>query len=178
MQEAARRVASENKCLRSLLAEKGVATAEVEAYIHGIHRTVRPAAIPSPPGVADPITLPVPTRSQERPLGVTGHTCLKSPGSDRVGKESGRCPPGEECEKEGGAELVSLIPDRASDIHHPDMAKPPREAASQMQCDAAAGILAGYRGHGAVAQARAELGCLGETPCSITNIALFDTLDS
>lgn len=177
MQEAARAVVSENKLLRALLAEKGVSNAEVTAFLGDRKGT----AISTPPGVA--------TRTfSQKPL-----QDLSEP------KHKSICSSGPDWSVQGQKDRersISSTPDDASKPC-PDASKPCPDHAksclaskplsesntetphnpSQIQCDDAANILAGYRGHGDLNRARAELGCQN-TDCSITNTALFDTLDS
>ena len=204
MQEAARKVLLENKRLRALLAEKGVPKADVEAFLRGYDYD---ASLPTPEltdevdaqsQAAPSVDLQQPT---EMPTSAATNRSVSavSPPSTPVdiGLESASqtgsnsqctgCPhdtelfqPGDQSEKDLGRE--SLLPNLlgpVSDCYCPVVEPVPDQAqASETECGVAANILAGFRGHGDVQRARAELGCPDNVVCSITNAALLKTLDS
>lgn len=204
VQEAARKVLLENRRLRALLSEKGVPTAEVEAFLRGYDCNASfTASLPTPE--------PVDTQSQAAPSEDFQQT-LEIYASDVANQSVSAIPPpstpvgigldiasqdgangqcarsphetellqrGERSEKDLGREAPSPNLGQVSDCYCPEFEPvPSQDHASETECSVAANILAGFRGHGDVEQARAELGCPDNARCSVTNAALLNILDS
>jgi hypothetical protein len=208
IQEAGRKALLENKRLRALLAKKGVPTAEVEAFLNGHdYETSVNAPFPTPKPVdvigtqsegappvdlrlqaamhaSDAVSQPVSAAPSSATLMCTRLENAKHVGKNsqytRSSNDNELCRPGEQLEKY----LERRIPspnflEPVSDCYCPELEPVPDQVQSpETECSIAANILAGFRGHGDVERARAELGCPDSTQCSITNTALLHALDS
>ena len=208
VQEAARKVLLENRQLRALLAERGVSTVEVEAFLHPkIHDASFTAALPTqePADIIGTQSQAAPPEAPEQPAemrGLNATNQLLSAASPPItpidigfrsvseAGEKGECiGPSNgtrllrhnkhlEKDLEGGNPLPNLL-SPISDCYCPEIDPVPHQAqSSETECSAAANILASFRGHGDVERARAELGCPENAECSITNVALLHALDS
>ncbi|KAN0078605.1 hypothetical protein V8E54_005118 [Elaphomyces granulatus] len=204
VQEAAQKVLLENRRLRALLAEKGVLTAEIEAFLHGHHYDASfIAALPTPESanMIDTQSQVAPSVDLQQPAEVHASDAANqlvsaaSPPAmpmDESASEAGKndefigssndteLRSGEQSETDlgRGSPLPNLL-GPVSDCYCPEIEPVPGQAqSSETECSVAANILASVRGHGDVEQARAELGCPDTAQCSITNVALFHTLNS
>ena len=206
VQEAARKVLLENRRLRALLVEKGVPTAEIEAFLHGYdHDSSFTVALPTPEPadiidtqsqatLSVDIQQPVEMHASDTTNQLVSAASLpavpmdigfeSASQADKTGKFVGSSSdmellgPSEQGEKDLGRGSPSLL-EHVSDCYCPEMEPVPGQTqSSETECSVAANILAGFRGHGDAEQARAELGCPDTTQCSITNAALLHALDS
>ncbi|KAF1991958.1 hypothetical protein K402DRAFT_75222 [Aulographum hederae CBS 113979] len=208
MQKAARKVLLENGRLRVLLETKGVPAAEIEAFLErcdsndpltvtlstletvGLvsaqNQSTRAADLQKPadmhnssaskqmaPATSLPHVLMEGGFEGANPAGKSGHSTGSSCGTElwQPGKRS-----------EEDAEHRSPIPDLlgpVSDCFCPEIDPAPTQIQScETDCSIAATILAGFRGHGDLEDARAELGCPDTAQCSIKNAALLHAMDS
>ncbi|KAF2103812.1 hypothetical protein NA57DRAFT_50680 [Rhizodiscina lignyota] len=207
VQKAAQKVLLENRGLRALLAEKGVLPAEIEAFLHGCHYDASFTAAlqtPEPVDIAD--TRSQAASSVDLQQSAETHASdatnqLVSAASTPAAPMDIECKSASEAGKDG--EFTASSPDTelrcgeqpeedlergsplpnflgpVSDCYCPDIESVAGQAqSSETECSVAANILAGFRGHGDIEQARAELGCPDTAQCSITNAALLHALDS
>lgn len=208
VQEAARKVLLENRKLRALMATKGVPTAEIEEFLDSYDRNASfTAALPTLEAldVVDTQSQAAPSADLQQPAEMHASNATKqlipaaSPpamlvdngfeSASQAGKngeltrsssDSELLQPAAQPEEdlECGSSLPNIF-GPVSDCYCPEVEPAPGQTQSaEMECSAAANILAGFRGHGDVEQARAELGCPDTTQCSITNAALLHVLDS
>lgn len=208
MQEAARKVLLENTLLRALLAETGVSAVKVEAFLRTCDQDASStASLPDPGAVDMAIThsqAPKSVNNQEpsdvHTLDANDPPSSEAPPPARL-KEIGydiASQTGDDSDMIGSShdiELSQLCEVSRRDLEHerslPDILGPVSDCFcpevdvvpghahnSDVECSTAANILASFRGHGDVEQARDELGCLDNAKCSITSATLLHTLDS
>lgn len=208
VQKAARKVLQENSRLRALLAEKGVIKAEIEAFLSSYDRDISFTAASStselagavdPQGQARPLanlqhlakahTSDATNQSvlavspPDTPMDIEFGTARQP---DKNGEYGGSpdyaeaFQPGEQSEKDLERRIPSPnILGPVSDCYCPEIESVPGQIqSSETECSVAASILAGFRGHGDVQQARDDLGCTNNAECGISNTVLFNVLDS
>jgi len=174
VQEAARKVLLENKQLRALLAEKGVSTAEIEAFLHGYNSiTSFTVALPSrePADMVNTQRQVAPLVDIQQPVEIHASDAmnqlvsLASPPAMQMdiglesASQSGKngnfigsssdtelLRPGEQAEKdlERGSPLPNLL-EHISDCYCPEIEPVPGQLqSSETECSVAANILAGF----------------------------------
>ena len=184
VQEAARKVFLENRRLRALLAERGVPTAEIGAFLQSQAATSADLEQPAETRASDATNQRVLAASppaMPMDVGFEGASeAGKKGGLSGSSNDTELLRPGEQSESD--SESGSLLPNLlgpVSDCYCPDVDPVPGQApSSETECSVAAHILAGFRGHGDVGQALVELGCPDTAQCSMTNAALLLVLDS
>ncbi|KAL1890773.1 hypothetical protein Sste5346_008098 [Sporothrix stenoceras] len=148
MQSAARAVAAENRCLRTLLAQYGMSYEAVDEFLrnNGVGRTTIPAA--GPPAMPQDTLREIPQDiSQDRPKDAP--------------RES---PPGT------FSPCTTTTP-----ISPRDLSRAPSPG-TLMDCDIAASIVADLHGHGDHNLARTTLGC-STGSCSVKTTQVFSIID-
>ncbi|KAI1265027.1 hypothetical protein F5Y18DRAFT_55063 [Xylariaceae sp. FL1019] len=152
MQRAARDIAWTNGKLMQLLELKGVSRGEVDDFVRGQRQQG---------GIGESIASSGSGRSQGLDMEGLGQNTVDTM------KEKGR------------GEKGGLIRDeRVMDVVcEPSPRRSESSQALVTSCDDAATIIAGFRGHGDVLQARQSLGCGNMRDCNVKNTRLFQLLD-
>ncbi|KAI0967072.1 hypothetical protein F4678DRAFT_447322 [Xylaria arbuscula] len=166
MQHAAREVAWGNARLLEMLAARGVERGEVDAYLARCKERERICAAASGGGGGGGAARGVGLEEEElgycqgsTDLAKTGTSSHKSTDSEGGGNEK---------------DVTSDRPERSAASVNVDDSE---QRALITSCDAAAGIIAGFQGHGDVSRAREALGCDDVAHCHVKNTRLFQLMD-
>ncbi|KAI0442148.1 hypothetical protein F4803DRAFT_385525 [Xylaria telfairii] len=167
MQRAARHVAWVNERLMELLASKGVARAEVDEFLR---RAGEATAGREDYAGGESFGVGVPQGGKEGEHGGGDGSSANERNAADTGMGVGVSGDDEPdaCDGEESQTPKRSVGDEV------DEETPPALVTS---CDDAAGIIAGFQGHGDVAHARRVLGCGDATNCHVKNTLLFQLMD-
>lgn len=165
VQQAARKVAKENRLLRELLARKGVSQQEVNDFL----RIFGESSINEIPCISK---CQVPAQF----VGATAaaQPCSRTADTSPTSSETPERFPSTYNDQHEllirstmGSRMDCLTPSSA-----------PENTGLDTSCEEAAAIIATLRGHGDQERVRSELGCEALTSCRIENTSLLDIMDA
>ncbi|TPX12268.1 uncharacterized protein E0L32_006915 [Thyridium curvatum] len=175
MQRAARSVALENRCLRAMLARRGVSSAEIDAFLRA---GAPPPPPPSPP--PDRAYVPSPPRpAYPYPRAAAQHPAPVAAPATRA-RQQQQPPPRDRPVGAREAPPSSRAPRLRP---RPQDPRPSRASPSELEetpCDAAAEIISGIYGRGQAhaAEALVSLGCTQAPDCRVKISSLYQLLDN
>ena len=191
VQAAGRKVAEENKLLRSLLRSRGVTDAEIEEYLRG-HNAGQNSVSGSPNmPLADNNACPQQSGRSCCP-GQTGSngsmkleaTVRSNPPVQTLGR-NGQVPPVPTTQDPGhlsnkyslsSGGCGTLVPVQPGTRAHQALSEGNRSGHAT-PCEAAARIIASMRHDSDMQEMRAELGCSSDASCMVDNMVIFRALD-
>ena len=193
VQQAARKVAEENRLLRELLARKGVCQQEVDEFLRislklsvgdavSSVKCQLPDQIVGGPGPTEHLS----TVAGPKPSSIPPSTCSSAPGTGSprpCNRTDDTSPPSSDLPKQSQGthndqhELVlrSTV-DSGAECATPRCV--PDYTGLDTSCEEAATVLAFMRGHGDQERARNELGCEALSSCRIKNTNFLDIMDA
>ncbi|KAH7170122.1 hypothetical protein EDB81DRAFT_864581 [Dactylonectria macrodidyma] len=178
MQRVAREVAAENAALKALLANKGVASEEVEAHLQAARATVQAQAA-APQALPPPLSASASASSRASPIAIAPKPLMRlhptspslavtiPPLSSVVPSQH---PPQLIDEQSSACRVLPNPQQPAQDSSAP-------ESTNKMRCVEAAAILARLRGHPDERTAWAALGCSDNEDCVVRKSDLLQLMD-